>query len=225
MPVELHYWNIRGNAEPIRLMMEYLGEEYEDVRMEQLAPDFFPKWLEKKSKLEMEHPTLPYIVDGDTKLSMTLAIMKYLARKHGKLLPTNEVQEMRCDQGEGVFVDLRFVFALNTYNPGFRENTRKCYEDMLDKLQVLDRAMRGREWMAGEQLTYIDFGFFEVLDHFEMCFPRCFEDGRVVALGEYKRRFEGIPAIRKYRTSGKFVAMPVYSKVAAWGAYEIRKLS
>ena len=224
MPVELHYWNIRGNAEPIRLMMEFLGEEYQDIRMEQTAPDFFPKWLEKKAELDMDHPTLPYIVDGDVRLSMTLAIMRYLARKHNKLLPSNEKEEMRCDQWEGVFVDLRFIFALHTYNPGFLGNTKKCYDDVMDKLKVLDGAMQGREWLAGNSLTYVDFGVFEILDHFEMCFPKCFEEGRLAALREYKRRFEGIPAVRKYRTSGRFVAMPVYSKVAAWGAYEIRKL-
>jgi len=224
MPVELYYWNIRGNAEPIRLMLEYLGEDYKDVRMEQTAPDFFAKWLEKKSKLEMEHPNLPYIVDGDTKLSMTVAIMKYLARKHNKLLPADETAEIRADQGEGVFVDFRFVFALNTYNPNFNDQTRKCFNEMLDKLQPLDKVLQTRKWFAGDQLTYIDFGIFEILDHFEMCFPGCFDDSRLMAIGKYKRAFEKIPAINKYRTSGRFVAMPVYSKIATWGAYEIRKL-
>ena len=38
---------------------------------------------EKKHNLGLDFPNLPYMLDGDVKLTQTLAIMRYLGRKFG----------------------------------------------------------------------------------------------------------------------------------------------
>ena len=62
----LGYWNIRGLAEPIRLLLEYCGESYKDVRYQQGgAPDYSrEEWLAEKEKLGLDFPNLPYYIDG-----------------------------------------------------------------------------------------------------------------------------------------------------------------
>ena len=48
------------------------------------APDFDDKcWTEKKFTMGMPFPNLPYIVEGDFKLTQSLAILRYLASKLG----------------------------------------------------------------------------------------------------------------------------------------------
>ena len=41
--MELHYWGIKGRAEPIRLMLAYLKMEYKEVNKESME-----KWMEEK---------------------------------------------------------------------------------------------------------------------------------------------------------------------------------
>lgn len=41
------------------------------------------EWLADKPNLGLAFPNLPYLIDGDVKLTQSLAIMRYLARKAG----------------------------------------------------------------------------------------------------------------------------------------------
>jgi len=65
------YWDIRGLAEPIRLMLEYCDVDYEDKRYFcGDAPDFDrSEWLNEKFNLGLDFPNLPYYVDNDMKLT------------------------------------------------------------------------------------------------------------------------------------------------------------
>lgn len=47
------------------------------------GPDFDRSdWLNVKQTLGFEYPNLPYLIDGQTKITETAAIMKYIARKY-----------------------------------------------------------------------------------------------------------------------------------------------
>lgn len=83
--IKLGYWKIRGLASQIRYQMAYLGVEFEDVVYEQGdEPDFDRSaWLNVKDTLGLVFPNLPYIIDGNVKLSETYSIMKYIAAKFG----------------------------------------------------------------------------------------------------------------------------------------------
>jgi len=52
----LGYWDIRGLAEPIRLLLEHVEANYEDRRMNMSKPS----WLEYKGGLGFDFPNLPY---------------------------------------------------------------------------------------------------------------------------------------------------------------------
>jgi glutathione S-transferase len=59
--VVLSYWDIRGLAERIRLLIEYLGVAYEDRRITDRE-----EWF-NKTKPSIDDPfiNLPYLKDGD----------------------------------------------------------------------------------------------------------------------------------------------------------------
>uniref|UniRef100_G3NXU7 glutathione transferase n=1 Tax=Gasterosteus aculeatus TaxID=69293 RepID=G3NXU7_GASAC len=58
MTMKLAYWDIRGLAQPARLLLEYTGSKYEDkFYVYGDAPDYSRKsWLDVKDKLGMHFP-------------------------------------------------------------------------------------------------------------------------------------------------------------------------
>ena len=83
----LGYWKIRGLASQIRYQMVYLGVDYdEDVYEQGDASTKFDRscWLDKKDTLGLKFPNLPYMIDGDYRITEPNAIMKYIASKYGE---------------------------------------------------------------------------------------------------------------------------------------------
>ena len=58
-------------------MFHYLDIDFEDkIYVVGDAPDFDKTcWLEEKYNLGLEYPNLPYLIDGEVKLTETVAIM------------------------------------------------------------------------------------------------------------------------------------------------------
>ncbi|XP_013412355.1 glutathione S-transferase B isoform X2 [Lingula anatina] len=113
----LGYWNIRGLCQPIRLLLNYVGQEYEEkYYVLGPAPDYnMEEWMGVKFTLGLPFPNVPYWIDGDTKLVQSHAILKYLARKHN-LCPTSEQEIIRCDMLEHQLQDLFMDHALVCYS-------------------------------------------------------------------------------------------------------------
>lgn len=80
----LGYWDIRGLAHAIRMLLEYTDTSYEEKRYTcGEAPDYDrSQWLDAKFKLDLAFPNLPYLMDGKNKITQSNAILRYIARKH-----------------------------------------------------------------------------------------------------------------------------------------------
>ena len=83
--MKLAYWNIRGLAQSIRFLAAFVGEDLEEDRIQCGAKPACDRsaWMDQKHSLGLDFPNLPYLIDGDIKLTQTLAIMNYIGRKHG----------------------------------------------------------------------------------------------------------------------------------------------
>ncbi len=81
----LGYWAIRGLGSQIRYQLVYLGIDYEEDIYEQGDGPAFSRacWLDKKDNLGLQFPNLPYYLDGTTKVTEAMPIMKYIAYKYG----------------------------------------------------------------------------------------------------------------------------------------------
>ncbi len=74
MPVTVGYWEFKGRAQTIRHLLSYTKTEFKD---NQYKLDKREDWdIEKteKNTLGLEIPNLPYLIDGEFKLTETKAI-------------------------------------------------------------------------------------------------------------------------------------------------------
>lgn len=106
--VTLGYWGIRGLSERIRMLLEYVGIPYDEVKYSGQTRD---KWFnEVKPELHKKNPaiTLPYLLDGDKVISESDAIQVYIAHKAGKpeLLGRNADEQVAIATTMGVVRDL-----------------------------------------------------------------------------------------------------------------------
>uniref|UniRef100_A0A3B5L5S5 glutathione transferase n=1 Tax=Xiphophorus couchianus TaxID=32473 RepID=A0A3B5L5S5_9TELE len=151
MAMVLAYWDIRGLAQPIRLLLEYTGTEYDEKFYTcGEAPDYDrSSWLGEKDKLGIDFPNLPYLLDGDRKITQSNAIMRYIARKHN-LCGETEAEKVRVDLLENQAMDFRNGFVRLCYTDF--ENQKSGYISSLQgTLKQFSDFLGDRKWFAGDK--------------------------------------------------------------------------
>ncbi|XP_036389846.1 glutathione S-transferase Mu 3-like [Megalops cyprinoides] len=215
MVMKLAYWDIRGLAQPIRLLLEYTGTKYEEKFYScGEAPNYDKScWFDEKEKLGMDFPNLPYLEDGDRKIVQSNAIMRYIARKHNMCGETED-EMVRVDVLENQAMDFRNGFVMLCYT-----DFDKMKPGYLEKLPGVLKRFSGflgdRQWFAGKKITFVDFIMYELLDQHRMFEPKCLDD--LKNLKEFLDRFEGLEKIAAYMKSKNFMKAPVNNKMAKWG--------
>jgi len=212
----LGYWKIRGFAQPIRLLLAYAGQDFEDKYYEcGPAPDYSRDcWFSEKFTLGLDFPNLPYYIDGDVKLSQSGTILKYLARKYD-LDAKTEAEHIRLDLALDEFVDLRRNMGQVTYHPDFANLKAGFVSAAATKLSEVSKFLGSHQWFAGERLTCVDFAWYELLQSLTTLEPSLLDN--CDNLKGFVRRFEALPAIKQYIQSDKFLAHPFNNKMAAFG--------
>jgi glutathione S-transferase len=142
-PVTLGYWNIRGLAERIRLVLEYLQIPYNQVIF---TPEQEDEWFSKiKPQFLEKNPAanLPYLQDGEKVISESDAIIVYLCFKANRadLLGENADDQVQIATVMGVFKDLSKAFSGYCYGAKpyeeIKEEAIKSLKPSIDKLQGL----------------------------------------------------------------------------------------
>ena len=97
---KLVYWNIRGMAQPIRHLLEYLGLPYDDIHLNSDNPNNWFRDAFEAIRWKCLFPNIPYLEDEGFVLSEPIAICKYLCRKVGRndLLGTSIEDRARVDE-------------------------------------------------------------------------------------------------------------------------------
>ena len=92
----LGYWDARGKCAPLNYILCYCGVNYDQKVYERgPAPDFSKQaWTSHKSELGLDFPNLPYLIDGDVKLTESKSIMMYVAKKYNQQLLGRNAEEM-----------------------------------------------------------------------------------------------------------------------------------
>ncbi|KAG3281311.1 glutathione S-transferase Mu 2, transcript variant X2 [Ictidomys tridecemlineatus] len=216
MPMTLGYWDIRGLAHAIRLLLEYTDSSYEEKRYTMGdAPDYDrSQWLDEKFKLSLDFPNLPYLIDGVHKITQSNAILRYIARKHNLCGETGE-EKTRVDILENQAMDTRMQLAMVCYSPDFEKKKPEYLETLPEKMKLYSQFLGKHPWFAGDKITFVDFIAYDVLDQHRLFEPKCLD--AFPNLKDFMSRFEGLKKISAYMKSSRFLPKPMYSKMAAWG--------
>lgn len=94
------YWDVRGKGAQVYYILAYCGVNYEaKTYIRGPSPDFSKSdWTNEKNSLGLGFPNLPYLIDGDLKLTESKSIMKYVASRYEPdLLGTNAETVARVD--------------------------------------------------------------------------------------------------------------------------------
>jgi glutathione S-transferase len=204
----LGYWRIRGLGQPIRLLLAYLQVDYDEKLYDERDD-----WLADKEKLGLDFPNLPYWKDGKKDVTESRAIMKYLCRIYKpELLGKTVEAQTDIDAVDNMVYDI-FYSGIVPVIYQFTEELHKQYKQNEPlKLGYLNKFLKDKQWVAGNDLTYVDFFLYEVLRDLRVYDAKCLD--AFAALQAYCDRVESLPAIKKYMESPNFIKSPIFGKEA-----------
>jgi len=162
--IVVHYFDIYGRAEAIRILLAHSGTPFLDHRL--TSED----WAQLKASGVCEFGQVPMVEVDGLKLVQSYAIMRYLGVKLG-YVPSDPVQHYQMDS----IIGLRDDFANGLIPLSFAkdpEGVAKHYADHAPRyLQMFqDRLVQNHEgngWFVGETVTIADIYIFRLLwDYF-----------------------------------------------------------
>ena len=190
MRYELYYWpTIQGRGEFVRLALEESGSEYVDVAREKGKGFGIPRlmrFLDGREGGELPFAP-PFLKAGRLVVGQTANILLFLGERHG-LAPKEENGRLWTHQLQLTIADLveevhetHHPIASGLYYEDQKREARQRAKDFLaNRLpkylgyfeQVLARNARGRGWLVGARLTYVDLSMFQAMAGLDYAFPR-----------------------------------------------------
>jgi glutathione S-transferase len=208
--IKFGYWRVRGRGQVPRLLLSYTGALWEDVQYTQ--PD---QWFGKdKVGLGLEFPNLPYLIEGDLKMTETSAICFYICQRSekGRSLLGQDLQEgAKIMNVVGVVSDLLETINKMAYDKDPEALREKTWELLASKLEYLKKFKGNKEWLF-DRLTLADFLVSELSHYIEFIFSDRF--GQFVFLKEIQCKFAQLPEIKNYYEQPNAIKAPFTAPVA-----------
>ncbi|KAG7154948.1 Glutathione S-transferase Mu 3-like, partial [Homarus americanus] len=171
-------------------------------------------WFDIKNDMVLDFPNLPYYIDDDKKVTQSNAIMRYIARKHD-LCGKTEEEKIRVDILENQAMDFRNGFVRLCYLE-FNLQKQRYLDALPNTIKMFSAFLGDRKWFAGENITFVDFIMYELLDQHLQLSDICLKDAK--NLKEFQKRVEELEPIKKYMSSPRFLKVPLNNKMAKFGA-------
>ena len=136
--------------------MPYHSEHYEQGD----APDFSKEcWFGVKHTLGFDFPNLPYLIDGDYKLTESNAIMRYIAGKYGpeEFSGKDAKEKSVIDMMYGVINDIKGANSPHMYGTG----DKNAIVENSKRMEQVSKFLGSNHFITGDNVTWVDFFLFE----------------------------------------------------------------
>ena len=188
--LKLGYWSTRGMAQVPRLLMALTNTPWEDVRY--TAPT---EWFgADKEKLGFDFPNLPYLIDGDIKLTETKAICTYIImrsdQKHHPLVGNGVVDVAKVAMLGGVLGEVLGTMIGLLFSDQFEKRDEIFKEKLAPKLDLIAKFVGDKDWAMG-YLTVVDFWITEGSYYVEKVFEA--EYKKYGFMQRIREKFEALP--------------------------------
>ncbi|GBN86627.1 Glutathione S-transferase class-mu isozyme 7, partial [Araneus ventricosus] len=174
----------------------------------------FEEWQKEKLNLGLDFPNLPYYIDGDIKLTQSLAITRYLGQKHGLDGKTDE-QRRRVLVAEQQSVDFRDKFKSFVISSEYDTGKEEFLESVQPMFQQWEKFLGDKKYLIGDDVTYVDFLVYEALDYYRLFHKSILHD--YPSLKAYFNRMKNLPELQKYVKSSVRKPWPVFGPNAKFG--------
>ncbi len=217
MVYKMGYWNLGGLGECVRLLLNVLGQDYED---EQIAsPD---DWFPTKFERGFDFPNLPYLDTGSFKLTESTAILEYLCHKHNsKLLGRNNAEKGTVAMLRNLLVEANTATRTLCFQ---QDDKAVVIEEQVTQLEKFEKYLGEKTWLIGENFTYIDLLYFEMIEFAEAISEGELES-KLPKSFAHAERVRNLKQIKAYRgEGGKYKAEmtynpPAFAKINATGLH------
>ncbi|KAA3673163.1 glutathione S-transferase [Paragonimus westermani] len=215
-------------AQCIRLFLEYLKQPYEECLYGKCDTQ---KWFEGKHSMGFEFPNLPYYIDGDFKLTETVAILRYIADQHG-MLGSNAKERAVISMLESAAVEMRANAAKVAYSKqpvcavhfGYililnfliqEEEKEQVLKNLPRTLGYWSSFLKNKAFLMGSNPIHVDFMLYESLEVLRYLDHTCLDSFE--NLQQFQKRIEQLPQISAYMNSSRFIKWPLHSWFAGFG--------
>ncbi|ODM90290.1 Glutathione S-transferase [Orchesella cincta] len=157
---KLTYFDYMWLAEPIRLLLSYVKEDFEDVRVD------WDEWEKPDGKIDKSpypYGKLPVLEDAENglKLGQSFTILRYLGRKYN-LVGATDAEAAKCDEYADVLKDILKEMELMwekdekttlEMKTKWLEKTIPRYYSVIES----DLKKNGGKYLVGNGITWVDF--------------------------------------------------------------------
>lgn len=137
--VTFGYWGVRGLGQVSRLLLAYTNTPFKEVIYTGAEHQ---KWFEEdKKNIGFDFPNLPYLIDGDFKLTESAAIAKYIIKRsgHNELLGKTIEEEGVVNNIIGVLNDAFKEIRGVLYVDNWSELKAAAFDKIKPKLDLLNK--------------------------------------------------------------------------------------
>lgn len=175
---ELFYFDIRGLAEPLRLMFAVSGTPWKDTLLGRSPEGLTHEWNAFKAANSntdaLPYGQLPILkvteADGTTQfVSQSLAIIRFLARRFKLAADGSEADVIRSDELASALQQTRGAYGKLAYNEAALSEAQlvadhRAYMDAQLALYARQLKVGGGQFLVGGKLSYVDVLALDMLE-------------------------------------------------------------
>ena len=201
------YWNIRaGPRGNINRHIIALSGANVEIKNYTFGTE---EWANEKNNLGLDFPNLPYIIDGDFKITESKAVTLYLCEKYmPSLLGATVEQQAHARMLQEVINDM-FMAGIGI---GFKEDEPHAMvtEKFDSMLPAIVNYLGQKQWFLGDQIGLPDLMMYEMIETYKGVTKDDSFDGKYPTLKAVYDRVGANPTFSAYRASDKYLAAPFF---------------